>query len=237
MCSRDRAAAKAACACINRREQRYQARGGVVPFVYHSVPRDMVGSILYPLNQLQAIAPDRYAFQKAKYAGREAVLDYRIPGLGLLFNDTVHCSPLPPYYLVRARQELRLDSTARPTAGWWTGMVYAIPLERILIHPVMWYAWKTLWINGSPDDDVPLEPPAEEFVPFDPSHYQELSAPTERHLTYLRTMRDRGRRPLMFVHIPHVLVAGPIDVSGLEPRPWDELPAQHHRAPGGTPTR
>jgi hypothetical protein len=42
--------------------------------VYHGVPRGMVGSVLYPLNQLHAIAPDRYAFQKAKYAGRKAVL-------------------------------------------------------------------------------------------------------------------------------------------------------------------
>lgn len=154
------------------------------------------------------------------------MLDYRIPGIGLLFNDTVHCSALHPYYLFRARQELGLDPPARPTSGWLTGLVYPIPLERVLSHPVVWYSWKTLWINGSPDDDVPLEPPAEEFEPFDPSRYQDLSAPTERHLAYLRTMRDRGRRPLMFVHIPHVLVAGPIDVSGLEPVPWDAPPAR-----------
>jgi hypothetical protein len=196
--------------------------------VYHGVPRDMVGSVLYPLNQLQAIAPEQYALQKAKYVGRETVLDYRIPGLGLLFNDTVHCSALHPYYLFHARQEMGLDPPVRPASGWLTGLVFGIPLERILIHPVVWYSWKTLWINGSPDEDVPTEPPSEEFEPFDPSRYQELSAPTERHLAHLETMRERGRRPLMFVHIPHVLVAGPIDVSGLEPVPWDTPPPQHH---------
>jgi len=185
----------------------------------------MVGSVLYPLNQLQSVAPEQYTFQRAKYAGREAVLDYRIPGLGLLFNDTVHCSALHPYYLFHVRRELGLDPPVRPTSGWLTGMVYAIPLERILIHPVVWYSWKTLWINGSPDDDVPLEPPGDEFEPFDPTRYKEASAPSERHLAYLRTMRDQGRRGLMFVHIPHVLVAGPIDVSALEPVPWDTPPA------------
>lgn len=193
--------------------------------VYHGVPRDMVGSVLYPLNLLQSVAPEQYTFQRAKYVGREAVLDYRIPGLGLLFNDTVHCSALHPYYLFRARPELGLAPEARPATSWGTGLIYAIPLERILIHPVVWYSGKTLWINGSPNDDVPLEPPGDEFEPFDPSRYQELTAPTERHLAYLRTMRERGRRSLMFVHIPHVLVAGPIDVSGLEPVPWDEPPA------------
>ena len=195
-----------------------------MPVVYHGMPRDMSGSVLYPLNQLQAFVPDRYAFQKAKYAGREAVLDYRIPGLGLLFNDTVHCSALHPYHLFRARQDLGLDPPVRPTSGWLTGLVYAIPLERILIHPVVWYAWKTLWINGAPDEAVPLESPAAEFELFDPARYQELVAPTERHLAYLTRMRERGRRPLMFMHIPHVLVAGPIDVRGLEPLPWDQPP-------------
>lgn len=39
----------------------------------------------------------------------------------------------------------------------------------------------------------------------------------------------------MFVNIPHVLVAGPIDVRELEPVPSDELPAPQHQAPGGTP--
>lgn len=195
-----------------------------MPVVYHGVPREMTGSILYPLTQLQALAPEQYAFQKAKYAGREAVLDYRIPGLGLLFNDLVHCSALHPYHLFRTRQECGLHPEGRPTSGWFTGWFYAIPLERILIHPVVWYAWKTLWVNGAPDDDVPLEPPAEEFEPFDPARYQELSAPPERHLAFLARMQDQGRRPLMFVHIPHVLVYGPIDVSGLEPLPWDKPP-------------
>ena len=91
--------------------------------VYHGVPRNMVGSVLYPLNQLQTLAPEQFAFQKSKYAGRDAVLDYRIPGLGLLFNDTVHCAALHSYYLFRARQELGLAPEARPATGWGTGLI------------------------------------------------------------------------------------------------------------------
>jgi hypothetical protein len=37
-------------------------------------------------------------------------------------------------------------------------------------------------------------------------------------------MKLRGERGLMFVHIPHVLVAGPIDVSGVRIVAWDEPP-------------
>ena len=47
---------------------------------------------------------------------------------------------------------------------------------------------------------------------------------TPKHASYLRRMNERGERGLMFVHIPHVLVAGAIDVSGARVVPWDEPP-------------
>ena len=192
-------------------------------FVYHGVPRGMTGEILYPLNQLAAIDRTLYEFQKAKYVGREAALDFRIPGANVLWNDAVHCAPLHPYHLFVKRRSLGFD-TPRPEGGWWPGLFFAIPLDRILVHTVIWYSWETLWINGAPDEDVPLTPPLEEFAPFDLGRYRELRDVTEAHACYLRRMKERGKRPLTFVHVPHVLVAGPIDVRGLRPIPWDEAP-------------
>jgi hypothetical protein len=194
--------------------------------VYHVVPRDMVGDVLYPLTQLATIAPDAYEAQRAKYAGREAVLDCRIPGTDLLFNDTVHCGPLHPHHLFRARQAVGLPVAPRPQPpAIMTGLAYEIPLERILVHRVFWYSWKTLWVNGAPGADVPLEPPSEEFEPFDAGRYRPLEAVTPAHDEYLRGIVQSGApRALMFVHIPHVLVAGPIDVRGLRTVTWDEQP-------------
>jgi hypothetical protein len=37
-------------------------------------------------------------------------------------------------------------------------------------------------------------------------------------------MRARAEPPLMFVHIPHVLVGGPIDVSGVNVVSWADAP-------------
>jgi hypothetical protein len=194
-------------------------------FVYHGVPRDMVGDVIYPLNQLAQVDRRLYEFQVSKYSGREAVLDFSVPGLGVQFNDTVHCACLHPYYLFEARQTLGLNPPARPEPPTWaTGLAFEIPLERILHHRVVWYSGRTLWINGAPNEDVPLVPPSEEFEPFEPNRYQTRHAPTEAHLAYLTRMQKRGERPLMFVHIPHILVAGPIDVSGLKIVGWDEPP-------------
>lgn len=194
-------------------------------FVYHGVPRDMVGDVIYPLNQLAAIHPELYEAQKAKYVGREESLEFRIPDIDLLWNDTVHCASVHPYHLFSARSSLGMDPPRRPAPpSWATGLAFEIPLARIMVHRVVWYSGKTLWINGAPNEDVPLTPPLDELEPFDPERYQPLTDATPAHVAYLRRMKDRGERPLMFVHIPHILVAGPIDVSGVRAVPWDEPP-------------
>src|SRR4051794_29627475 len=110
-------------------------------FVYHGVPRDMVGDVIYPLNQLAALAPDAYQYQRSKYTGRESVLDYRIPGTDLLFNDAVHCGAIHPNHLFHARRLVGLPAPPRlPPPSAMTGLAYEIPLERIVTHRVIWYA-------------------------------------------------------------------------------------------------
>jgi hypothetical protein len=195
-----------------------------MPFVYHGVPREMAGEVLYPLNQLAAIAPGLYEYQRSKYAGREAALDFRIPVLDLLLGDALHCAAVHPYHVFRARQEAGIESNVGQAGSWATGMFYAIPIERILRHRAVWYSAKTPWINSAPGEDVPDAAPEQEFEPFDPARYQELRDVPAAHIAYLRLMKERGTRPLMFVHIPHIFVAGPIDVSGLTPMPWHRPP-------------
>jgi hypothetical protein len=52
----------------------------------------MRGETLYPLNQLRSVDPALYGRERAKYKGREAVLEFRIPLIDVLWNDT---SPPP----------------------------------------------------------------------------------------------------------------------------------------------
>jgi hypothetical protein len=202
-----------------------------VSFVYHGVPRGFSGDVIYPLNRLAAVDPELYALQRAKYDGRESVLEFRIPGADVLFNDTVHCASLHPYHLYAARQAVGMPAPARPQPpSMMTGLAFEIPLERITVHTVVWYSGKTMWINGAPNEDVPMLPPLDEFEPFEPARYRPLDAATPAHLDYLRELKARGGPSLMFVHIPHVLVAGPIDVRGLRVVAWDEPPRPSARA-------
>ncbi|MBV8943264.1 MAG: hypothetical protein JO321_10635 [Solirubrobacterales bacterium] len=148
----------------------------------------------------------------------------------------MHCAAVHPYRVFRAREATGIANTVGTTASWATGMFFAIPLERITHQPVACYSAKTLWINAAPNEDVPDVAPVEEFERFDPVRYRELADVPDAHVAYLRRMKQLGRRPLMFVHIPHIFVAGPIDVSGLHPIAWDEPPrAEQAQKTGSVP--
>lgn len=62
--------------------------------VYHLVPKNFVGNVLFSLNRLKDTLPETYATQVGKYAGREKILERRIPKLDCLWNDVLHCSSL-----------------------------------------------------------------------------------------------------------------------------------------------
>jgi hypothetical protein len=186
----------------------------------------MLGDRLVPLGQMRDLDAGLYQMQAAKYAGREAVLEYRIPLLDRGFLDTVHCSPVHPHHIFRARREAGIAVPARSESGWGIGLAFEIPLDRILSHRTVWYSWRTPWVNGYPNEDVPNEPPAEEFEDFDVTRYAPLEDVPDAHRRYLARMQQENRRALTFVHIPHVLVAGPIDVRDCRVVRWEDPPAR-----------
>jgi hypothetical protein len=178
-------------------------------FLYHGQPPEMRGETLYPLNQLELIDPALYESGRAKYRGREAVLEFRIPLIDVLWNDTLHLSTVHPYHLAAAWREAGLWTP------FWERPFFQIPLDRIAVHRCVWFASESFWVNNSPNEDVPLAPPREEFRLFDPTAYEEPEqAPVSYH-AYLRRQQQRGRPPLQFPKIPHVLVPGPIETAGL----------------------
>jgi len=181
-------------------------------FVYHLCASDFRGSTLYPLDGLRQAFPDIYERERFKYDRRESVLSFVVPRLGVTWGATVNLSALDPSRLVAARRRLGV-----PFSNLLTRRVLRIPVTRIAHLPAVRYDSKTHWINSSPGDaTVPLTPPSHEFLPFDPELYEEETEVPELHLDYLRRQLARGERALGFVFVPHVLVAAPIDVSGLE---------------------
>ena len=168
--------------------------------------------MLYPLNHLATVYPDIHAREAPKYTGREGVMSYRVPHLDAPWADTVNLSILDPRLLVAARERLGIV-----TSQLLPRRLLAIPIEYLARHRLVRYSGATPWINSSPGEDVPTEPPADEFEPADPQTYRETTDVPGAHLEYLTECQAAGKRPLAFVHVPHVLALGPIDISDLYP--------------------
>ena len=178
-------------------------------FLYHARPPDMRGETLYPLNRLRSIDRALYEREQAKYEGREAVLEFRIPLIDVLWNDTLHLSTIHPYHLAAAWRAV----------GLWTPTLerpfFQIPVERVgRYQSVCLQASRSgsttrrtrtcRWHRRSRSSDCSISPTI-----------GSRGRPPVSYYEYLRRQRQRGHRPLLFPKVPHVLVSGPVDVAGL----------------------
>jgi hypothetical protein len=190
-----------------------------VQFVYHLCAEDFRGEELLPLKMLAMRYPAVYDREIGKWAGRESVLDYVVPHLDVSWGETVNLAALDPVLLVQARRRLGVA-----VSRLLERKVARIPVDRLAGLPAVVYDSRTHWRNSRPGEDVPEVPPDDEFSPYDPHTYEEMTDVPQAHLEYLVQQRETGAPALGFVFIRHVLVAGPVDVSGLERTPLSDSP-------------
>jgi len=171
-------------------------------FLYHRVPSNMHGTVLYPLNELRDVAPVIAARQAAKYNDRPMLMRRRVPILDCLWNDVLHLSPVHPSIIKR---ELLAAGGSPPPRAWRCFVIDPNGLDRA--RTTVFLATRTRYAG----DAFPLE----EFVSFDPVNL-------ERYAVFPPTMREyfaeevtAGRRPLLYTSIPHILYRGSIDTEGL----------------------
>lgn len=170
-------------------------------FLYHGVSDAMDGVTLHPLNVLRDRAPGIHAREIAKYVGnphREALPATVIPRLDCLWGDVVFLAPIHPHRLFTAW----VAAGAKPNPDW---AFFRIPLDRIAHAQVVTMIGR-------------------EVTPFDPATYRELTTvPDETHAWYAK-LAAQGRRGGDFVGVPHVLVRGSIDITGVEIIRWGDSP-------------
>ncbi len=163
-------------------------------FLYHQVPSEMRGNILFPLNQLKEIHPDLYLKEVEKYIGREWILDERIPPLECFWNDVLFLSAIHPYTLVHQLRKVGLPIKPR----WQFFVIDPVKLDPSLL---------TVFLYSGNGRDY------EEFQKENLSRYAIIPEKTKQ---YFRQEAARGQRPLLYHHIPHILYRGPIQAAGLE---------------------
>lgn len=171
-------------------------------FVYHRVVENMQGKILYPLNQLKEIHPEIYTEHVKKYAGREQVLEAKIPTLDCLWNDVIHFTAVSPQDLYENLKKGGMKDSSIVWSKW-----YKVPVS--LLDPQK----TTICLYRR---DISLIPFTKDFSNFDPEKMETYRRVPNETIEYYKEQFSVGKRPLMFHLVPHILYKGTIDTEGLE---------------------
>lgn len=162
--------------------------------LYHFVPKDMVGDTLYPLNELKEKYPEVYKKQKSKYKGREFVTERKIPYLDCLWNDVLHLTAVHPREVKEGLGSSR------------TFKAFVVDPHQLEPSNTVVYLYEEKGRDLKESD----------FTPYDPEEIGQYAGLPEETKSYYEKMQEAGKRPLMFVRVPHILYQGSIDTSDLK---------------------
>jgi hypothetical protein len=170
-----------------------------VPSLFHTVPDQLAGTVLYPLNELALVDRAAWEREQAKYEGREHVLAVRVPPLGCLWNDVLHLSPVHPEDIAAELRAVGLEPLRRRF----------FEIEAAALDPARTVVFANRRARSANviDDS--------EWLPFEPEGVPALAGFAEASRRYYRECAATGRRPLLWGCLPHVLHRGALDVRDL----------------------
>lgn len=165
-------------------------------YIYHHVPQNQKGDIIYPLNQLKEKFPDIYKTQLAKYDDIEEK-DVEIPGFGN-WNDCVNLMPVSPGLVKKELEKYGHDTN-------WQWRFYRIDPEKLdnskLIIMTMTEA------NGV------LE---RKFMPFSRVAFEKYCHIGEATRNIFQKAKENHEQPNTFARVPHMLYKDSINTTNLD---------------------
>ena len=175
-------------------------------YVYHRVPADLRGSILYPLNQLENRVPDLHAALKQNYSTRLDIAALRIPPLGdCLWNDVLHFCPVHP-----ARIKAALAEAGHSLPDAWRRFYQ---VDARLLDPsatVLYQLLQPFW-SGRFNIDEASAQIGRECLPFRPELLDVFAEVPRAARAYYESVSP-GSPVILFLGVPHVLYKGELDV-------------------------
>lgn len=167
-------------------------------FLYHLVPNEMSGTVLYPLNELETSMPQVYSAQVAKYQGRPEVMLRRVPFLDCAWNDVLHFSPIHPQKVADGIRGS--GGTTQPVEAFEVPFDALLPAQAVVL----------MFRDGR-----------ELFVPYTRGALADLGDLPEKTLAHYRERFSSGELPLRYAYAPHVLFRGSLETKDLE-RVWTD---------------
>jgi len=173
--------------------------GGRVPSLFHTVPNQMLGTVLHPLNELARVDRSAWERERAKYAGREQVLELRVTPLDCLWNDVLHLSPVHPEDIAAGLRAVGLEPHRRRF----------FEIDATGLDPSRTVVFANRRASSSDEID------ASQWLPFEPDALPALAGLNEASRRYYRECAETGTRPLLWGYLPHVFHRGALDIRDL----------------------
>lgn len=165
-------------------------------YLYHHVPSNQIGEVIYPLNQLKEKFPDIYAAQYAKYDDINEK-DVEIPGFGY-WNDCINLMPVAPGLVKEKLEEYGHDTS-------WEWRFYRIDPDKLDITKLI--------IMIMSEDNGTLE---RTFIPFTKETFEKYCHIGEATRNIFRKAKENNEQPNTFARLPHVLYRDSINTKDLE---------------------
>lgn len=165
-------------------------------YIYHHVPQNQNGEVIYPLNQLKEKLPDIYKKQFAKYDSIQEK-DVEIPGFGY-WNDCVNLMPVDPGLVKKELEKYGHDTS-------WQWRFYKIDTKQLSNS-------KLILIIMTDKDSVLKR----DFLPFTKENFEKYCHIGEATRAIFEKAKDNNEQPNTFALVPHVLYKDSINTKNLE---------------------
>ncbi len=167
-------------------------------YLYHLVPENMQGEILYPLNELKKIYPKAYKEHVKKYEDRKYLLKEKVPFLNCLWNDVLHLTAVNPITINKTLEEIGFKP---PIRKWFK----INPRDLVKDNTLVFLFERARKITTKKD-----------YEWFDISKIKKYSELSQKTINYYESSYKNNERPLLFNYVPHILYKGSINISKLE---------------------
>ncbi|MNK38600.1 hypothetical protein D3C87_571930 [compost metagenome] len=188
-------------------------------YLYHLVPKKLVGEVLIPLSSLRTELPDRYTQEILKYNDhpQRKLLPLRIlRKLNCPQEEVLHFSPIHPHLIFEGLKSVFPD--------WnYSSNFFEIPIERIRGIPAILFDMNRTGTYVFGEDE-----PEEMFDWVTPDSYRILTSIPSEAIEFYKQWKARGERgaPAM-ARIPHVMVRGRVSISDCKIIDWKDRPESH----------
>jgi len=185
-------------------------------FIYHLVPKRMLGATLIPLHDLKRELPEIYARELQKYDDhpqRKQLPQRILKKLNCPQGEVLHFSPIHPHLMFQGLRSVFED---------WnhSSSFYEIPIERIRGIPAIIFDMNRTGSYIFGEDE-----PEEMFEFVSPETYQILTSVPPEAIEFYKQWKTRGERgaPAM-ARIPHIMAKGKVSIEGCRIIDWKDLP-------------